>query len=191
MNPAGGNRRCEPSNTMQGEMAMELSIYPDKVLRARCTPVKEVDNACLRKAEQMLRFMYDVKGVGLAGPQVSWTKRIVALDATPERAGGCVLVNPRIISSQGESVEEEGCLSLPGIYAQVARAEKVVVAAYTLDGERVEMEAEGLESRVWQHEIDHLNGMLFVDRLLPSALMAIERELRELERSRSHGAGDA
>ena len=163
---------------------MDLIIYPNKILRTRCSSLKQIDDQCRAKARQMLELMYAAEGVGLAGPQVGWTARIVTLDATGERVGERIFVNPRIIAREGETVEPEGCLSLPGIYADVPRAAKVVVVGYTLVGERVELEAEGLEGRAWQHEIDHLNGILFVDLLPPAVLMKLRRELKQLARTR-------
>jgi len=162
---------------------MELVIYPQRVLRVKCSPLKEINDESFERASRMLALMYEMSGVGLAGPQVGWAERVVTLDVDGSRKGERIFVNPRIVSSEGEIEEEEGCLSLPGVWARVRRAEKVVVAAYTLRGERVEIEAEGLQSRAWQHEIDHLNGMLFIDRLPPTSLLQIKDKLKGLERS--------
>ena len=166
---------------------MDLKIYPATVLRTRCKPAREIDAEFLRRADEMLEFMYRKQGIGLAGPQVGWTTRIVTLDVTGERKGNRVLVNPRIMSREDEIIEQEGCLSLPGIWVDVPRAARVRVAGYTLQGERVEMEAQGLLSRAWQHELDHLNGMLIIDRLPPASVLAIMKELRELERAAATG----
>ena len=160
---------------------MELKKYPNLILRAKCRPVLEITNEDIVQAKEMLEFMYAVNGAGLAGPQVGWNRQILTLDVGGERQGERVFVNPRIISSEGEVEAEEGCLSLPGLWAPVKRAEKLVVVAYTLAGERVEQHAEGLLARAWQHEIDHLNGMLFIDRLAPTTLMTLRQKLRELE----------
>ncbi|MFO8007641.1 MAG: peptide deformylase [Candidatus Brocadiia bacterium] len=161
---------------------MELKIYPDGVLRKRCRPVEEIDDAFVSRAEDMLEFMYEADGVGLAGPQIGWTDRIVTLDVDLDRDGPRIYVNPRIIGREGHAEEEEGCLSLPGLRVQVPRSERVAVVAYTLEGERLEMEAEGLAARAWQHELDHINGVLIVDRLPPARLMSIRSHLKRLER---------
>ena len=160
---------------------MELKKYPQLILRAKCRPIVEITNEDIARANEMLEFMYAVNGAGLAGPQVGWKRQIVTLDVSGEKKGGLILVNPRIISSEGEVEAEEGCLSLPGLWAPVKRAEKLVVVAYTLAGERVEQHVEGLLARAWQHEVDHLNGMLFIDRLAPTTLMTLRQKLRELE----------
>ncbi len=160
---------------------MELRIYPDGVLRKRCRPVEEIDDALVARAEDMLEFMYAAEGVGLAAPQVGWTDRVVTLDVEMEREGPRIYVNPRIVGREGYVEQEEGCLSLPGLRVLVARSERVAVVAYTLEGERLEMEAEGLAARAWQHELDHINGVLIVDRLPPARLMSIRSHLKRLE----------
>lgn len=164
--------------------AMELKIYPDKVLRKRCKPLRDVGDAEAQRMRDMLEFMYEADGVGLAGPQVGWSARVIALDPEQDQSGPRIFINPRLLESEGNAVEPEGCLSLPGIQAPVSRSERVRVAAYTLSGDRIEEESEGLRARAWQHEIDHLNGVLFIDRLEPTALVQIRRRLKELEESR-------
>lgn len=166
---------------------MELKKYPQKILRARCSPILEITDEDVARAREMLDFMYEAKGVGLAGPQVGWSAQIVTLDVEGEGKGERTFVNPRIIHSEGEVEEEEGCLSVPGVRAVVRRPERVVVAAYTLRGERIELEAEGILARAWQHEADHLNGILFIDRLDPTVLMTIRHSLKELEREARQG----
>jgi len=160
---------------------LELRYYPDRVLKRTCRPLREVTNETVARAEEMLEFMYESEGCGLAGPQVGWTDRIVTIDADGEREGLRIFVNPLIIHREGESAIEEGCLSLPGIRALVPRAAKVRVVAYTLRGERVEMEAEGLAACAWQHEVDHLNGVLIIDRLPPTTLLTLREPLKRLE----------
>ncbi len=160
---------------------MGLKTYPDRILRVRCRPLKEVTDQDLAQAQRMLDLMYESDGIGLAGPQVGWDRRIVTLDIEREGKGERIFINPRILHSEGEVEEEEGCLSVPGIWAPVQRAAKITLAAYTIRGERVEQELEGLPARAWQHEMDHLNGILFLDRLEPTALMTFRQRLRELE----------
>ena len=160
---------------------MELKVYPDRVLRTKCLPLKEVTDADLAQARQMLELMYESDGIGLAAPQVGWDRRIVTLDVEREGKGERIFVNPLIRHTEDEVNEEEGCLSVPGIWAPVRRAAKIVLVAYTIHGERVEQELEGLLARVWQHELDHLNGVLFIDHLPPTTLMTFRQKLRELE----------
>ena len=162
---------------------MELRTYPDRVLRTRCEPVREITDDDLARMRQMLELMYQSEGVGLAGPQVGWPSQVVTLDVGWEKQGDRMFVNPRILSSEGEVLEEEGCLSVPGVRAPVRRAEKIVVVAYSIRGDRIEREADGLLARAWQHEVDHLNGILFVDRLDPTALFGLRRALKELEQN--------
>ncbi len=162
---------------------MRLRTYPDRILRAPCLPVQEVAEEDIARMEEMLELMYSLQGIGLAGPQVGWSSQVVTLDVEGERKGGRIFINPRIVSTEGEVEEEEGCLSIPGVRAPVRRAERVVVAAYTIHGERVEQRVEGLAARVWQHEIDHVRGILFIDRLDPVTLIGLRQGLKELEKA--------
>jgi len=160
---------------------MELKTYPDRILRARCHPFAEVTDEDFSRAREMLEFMYQADGVGLAGSQVGWSRRIVTLDVGHEGKGERIFINPVILHAEGEVEEEEGCLSLPGVRADVRRSARVTVAAYTILGKRVEQQVEGLLARAWEHELDHLNGILFIDRLEPTALMTLRHKLREFE----------
>jgi peptide deformylase len=160
---------------------LELKIYPDGVLKKRCKPLRRVDDEVLERAEQMLEFMYEAEGLGLAAPQVGWCDRIVTLDVDLQREDPRIFVNPLIVRREGEMAQEEGCLSLPGVRVKVPRASKVLVVAYTLAGERLEIEAEGVAASAWQHEMDHLNGLLIIDRLAPTTMMTIRDRLKELE----------
>ena len=138
---------------------MELKLYPDRILRRKCQPVREVDDEVLRRAEEMLQFMYESDGVGLAGPQIAWPRQILTLDVGGEHLDPRIFVNPRIVNREGYIEIEEGCLSLP---------------------ERGEAEAEGLAAVAWQHELDHLNGILFIDHLAPTQLITIRDELKRM-----------
>jgi peptide deformylase len=132
------------------------------VLRTPARPVKVVDETILRLLDDMAETMYDAPGVGLAAPQVGIAKQLIIADA----GDACLLqlINPRIVSADGECVDLEGCLSLPGVFGEVPRAAQVVVAALDRAGREVRLEAEGLLARILQHEIDHLQGILFTDR---------------------------
>ena len=116
---------------------------------------------------------------------MGWCDRIVTLDAEGTREGLRIFVNPLIVLREGQIEIEEGCLSLPGVRALVPRAEKVRVVVYTLGGERLEMEAEELAACAWQHELDHLNGVLIIDKVPPTGLIPLRARLKELEREAS------
>ncbi|MBI2560377.1 MAG: peptide deformylase [Planctomycetes bacterium] len=161
---------------------MEIVIYPAPVLRLKAKPVEEIDDTVSQRAEEMLELMYEAKGVGLAAPQIGWSKRLIVKDVAGEKIDDKVFINPVIIEEKGEVIEEEGCLSFPGVLGKVMRAEQVVVIAYNLKGERLEFEAVGLDARVWQHEIDHIDGRLFIDKMSPASRLAVSGRLKELER---------
>jgi peptide deformylase len=127
--------------------------------------------------------------VGLAGPQAGWNARIVTLDVEGEKKGRRIYVNPRIISAEGSESQEEGCLSLPEVWVPISRAERVVVKAYTIRGEQIQIEAEGLHARAWQHEIDHLNGTLIIDRVEGELPGEASSKLQELEEKHAAPAG--
>jgi len=152
-------------------MALQIRIYPDEVLKKKAERVTEFNDELKRFVNQMLETMYERKGVGLAANQVGVLKRVVVidLDSGKENQGKnpIILINPEIVKAEGEEVAEEGCLSLPGLYKKVKRALYVKVKAQNLEGEEFELEGEGLLARALQHEIDHLNGIVFIDRLSP------------------------
>lgn len=152
--------------------------YPDPVLRRKARMIEEIDDNVRARAELMLEVMYQAKGVGLAGPQVAWSARICALNCTGRDEG--VFINPVILKAAGEETEEEGCLSFPGIRSKISRAAYVEVQAYDLSGNELHLEADGLWARGWQHEIDHLDGVLLLDRMSPAARLLHRRQLKEL-----------
>jgi peptide deformylase len=160
---------------------VELRYYPDRILKRRCPALREVTDEVVARAHEMLDFMYEADGVGLAAPQVGWPVRLLTLDVEASRQGRRIYLNPRIARAEGEVEEDEGCLSLPGMRVAVPRAARIEIVAYTLKGEPVEMAADGLLARAWQHEMDHLNGLLIVDRLSPTRLMAVRDQLKRLE----------
>jgi peptide deformylase len=143
---------------------MPIRTFGDPVLRDPARPVEAFDAALRRLAEDMIETMHEAPGVGLAAPQVGRSLRLVVFDVQDE-AGARALANPVLRDEWGEQVEEEGCLSLPGLYYPVARAMKVWAEGFDLDGHPVTIEAEELLARVLQHEVDHLKGVLFIDRL--------------------------
>lgn len=148
-------------------MSLKIRIWPDPVLRKKSEEIKNINGTIAKLSNEMIETMYMAKGIGLAGNQVGLTKRIIVFDVDyPEgKKNPQVLINPVIIESIGEDTMEEGCLSLPGLRATVKRASKVLVKGIDLNGKEVEIEAEGLLARVLQHEIDHLEGKVFIDRL--------------------------
>ncbi|WP_142810425.1 peptide deformylase [Tepidiphilus olei] len=151
--------------------------YPDPRLKKRAEPVTEVDESIRRLAADMAETMYAAPGIGLAATQVDVHKRVIVIDVTEDRSGLTVLINPEILEKDGECVSEEGCLSVPGIYDKVTRAERVRVRALNLQGEQIEFEAEGLLAVCIQHEIDHLDGKVFVEYLSPLKQSRIKAKL--------------
>ncbi|WP_374245480.1 peptide deformylase [Zoogloea sp.] len=139
--------------------------YPDPRLHTRAAPVREVNDAIRKLIADMAETMYEAPGIGLAATQVDVHKRVVVIDVTEDKSGLLALINPEIIARSGEQVCEEGCLSVPGIYDKVSRAEKVTVRALDRQGQPFELEAEGLLAVCIQHELDHLDGKVFVEYL--------------------------
>lgn len=139
--------------------------YPDPRLHRKADPVEEIDNQIRQLVRDMAETMYAAPGVGLAAPQVDVHRRIVVIDVSEDKNGLMALINPVILETRGEQVCEEGCLSVPGIYDKVSRAEWVRVRALNPEGETFEFEAEGLLAVCVQHELDHLDGKVFVDYL--------------------------
>lgn len=167
---------------------LRLFTYPAPVLRKQAKTVKNVDGGLVKTTEEMFTVMYDNRGVGLAAPQVGLSKRVCVLDIREDGRPVYVMINPRITKREGEEIEiEEGCLSVPDVFADVKRAERVEVAYIDLDGEEQTLEAEGLLARAIQHEIDHLNGVLFIDRLKKTCRRQVEEQLRELSDAAREG----
>jgi peptide deformylase len=162
--------------------------YPDPRLRKKAAPVTVVDAAVRQLAEDMLQTMYAAKGVGLAATQVDVHKRVIVLDVSEERDRPLVLINPELLVLEGSGPGEEGCLSLPGIYDKLTRATHVRVRALNLEGESFEMDADGLLAVCIQHEMDHLEGKLFVDYLSELKRQLIRRRLEKERRQRSTGS---
>lgn len=142
---------------------LEIKVYGDPVLREKSIPVTEITQEISSLIKDMAETMYTSSGVGLAAPQVGVPKRIITVDGDEE--GLMVLINPEIIKSEGEVTVEEGCLSVPGVYSDIMRSSKVTVKALNENGDLVVLTKEGLIARALQHEIDHLNGVLFVDKI--------------------------
>lgn len=163
---------------------LPIRTYPDPVLREAAKPVTVIDAKLRQLAADMVETMEDANGVGIAAPQVGKSVRMVIVDFNPEEGDPKVLINPVITKRSGKKeLWQEGCLSFPGLHTRVKRNPAVVCEALNLDGEIVEYRAEGLPARAVQHELDHLDGMLFVDKAGPSDKQSIQPELEEMERS--------
>ncbi len=164
---------------------LQLRYYGDPVLRKKAEPVEEITAAELQLAEEMLITMYATgNGIGLAATQVGVLKRFLIVDVgedDDEAYEPVMLFNPEILSAEGEAVAEEGCLSIPDVTADVKRPEKVVVEGINVARERVRIEADGLLARALQHEIDHLNGVLFIDRLSGLKRQLLSSQLRQIQ----------
>ncbi len=148
---------------------MKILIYPHKILSAMAEPVREIDGKLQGFIDRMIARMYQAEGVGLAANQVGEPIQVVVMDTTPSEAGAnpVVLLNPVVTESKGTATHEEGCLSVPNYSAKVTRPARVEVKAYDRHGKEIRLEGEGLLSRCLQHEIDHLHGICFVERLSP------------------------
>ncbi len=157
---------------------LTMRRYGDPVLRRRAEDVREVTPELRRIADDMIDTMYDEAGIGLAAPQVGVSLRLMIVGDERGRDPRA-LVNPVIVERGGEITAEEGCLSLPGIFADVTRSEWVELQAQDLDGNAVAIRARGLQARVFQHEIDHLDGVLFIDHLDPVARDRIKRRIKK------------
>jgi peptide deformylase len=162
--------------------------YPDPRLRTKATPVAVFDEALRRLVDDLLETMYGAKGVGLAASQVDVHKRLLVLDVSETRDQPMVLINPQILSAEGRVPGEEGCLSLPGIYDKLERAARIRVRALDRDGKPFEIDAEGMLAVCIQHEMDHLDGKLFVDYLSELKRQLIRRRLQKERKQRSAGS---
>ena len=156
--------------------------FPDPRLRQIAAPVDTVDDEIRQVVDDMAETMYDAPGIGLAATQIDVHKRVIVIDISPERSSLLVLINPEITGGDGKQTLEEGCLSVPGIYEKVTRFEKITVRALDRDGKPFELEAEELLAVCIQHEIDHLDGKVFVDYLSPLKQQRIDKKLQKQQR---------
>lgn len=160
---------------------LHICTYPEKILSEKAEPITTIDEELVKLADHMAETMYNAPGIGLAATQVGVAKQLLVADIAPRRPESelIVLVNPEIVAAEGELVIEEGCLSVPDYQAEVKRHERVTVRGLDLKGKEVEIEAEGLLAVVLQHEIDHLNGILFIDRISKLKRDLFKRRLRK------------
>ena len=166
---------------MPQKLEFQLTLYPDPVLRKVAAPVEAFDEDLRETVAAMFERMYASSGVGLAAPQVGLGKRILVLDPSAEGKEPLALVNVKILERSGEiTAYDEGCLSFPEIYASVKRPDRCRIQAFSPDGTPLEREFEGFTSRVIQHEYDHLEGVLLVDRMSPADKLRNKAALQEL-----------
>jgi peptide deformylase len=168
-------------------MIRRILTYPDPELKKKSAPVTIINEKITELVRDMAETMYDAPGVGLAAPQIGVHQRVIVIDISPksEKPDLIVAINPEIIHSEGNSYEEEGCLSVPQYGASVKRHASVVVKALNLEGEEIIYRAEGLLAIAFQHEIDHLDGVLFVDHLSPLKKDIFKKKYRQIvEQSR-------
>lgn len=163
---------------------LEILRFPDPRLRNEAQPVTEVDDSIRKLVDEMFETMYQAPGIGLAATQVNVAQRVVVIDVSEEHDEPLCLINPEILEQSGEEQMEEGCLSVPGVYDTVTRAERVKVRALDRDGQPFELDTDGLLAVCIQHEIDHLNGKLFVDYLSGLKRQRIRKKLEKEARQK-------
>jgi peptide deformylase len=161
---------------------LQVLHFPDPRLRKKAQLIQQIDETVKTLAADMIETMYAENGIGLAATQVNVQQRLVVMDLSPDKNNPVVLVNPEILSSSGTEEMQEGCLSVPDVYETVERAEKVTFRYLTLENELIEQEADDLLAVCLQHEIDHLNGKLFIDYLSPLKRTRISKKLEKQDK---------
>ncbi|HAP74871.1 MAG TPA: peptide deformylase [Acidimicrobiaceae bacterium] len=160
-------------------MAYEIRTYGDPVLKTQAQPVTEINGKVARLVDDMFDTLYDSDtGIALAAPQIGVQKQIVVWDIDDQPMA---IINPQVVESDGEWVYSEGCLSIPELYVDIVRPNQVLVRGFTVDGDEVEIEADELMGRMFQHEIDHLNGVLMFDRMTPDQRKEAMAEYRRIQ----------
>jgi len=154
-----------------------IRVFGDPVLKQRATEIDNIDGALVRLADDMLETMYDAPGLGLAAPQVGVQKRLFVYDIDDEPRA---MVNPVITETRGEWTYLEGCLSVPNLHWEIVRPKEILITGYDLDGNEIEIEADELEARMFQHELDHLDGVLLLEHLDDEQRREAMKALREL-----------
>ncbi len=162
---------------------LNILHFPDDRLRIKAKPVTEVTDRHRTLIDDMLETMYDAPGIGLAATQVNVHEQILVIDISEEKNQPIVLINPEILEKEGDQTFDEGCLSVPGIYETVHRAEKIHVRALDRNGEQIDMQVDGLLAVCIQHEMDHLQGKLFVDYLSQLKKQRIRKKLEKAQRN--------
>ena len=162
---------------------LEILEIPDTRLRKIAKPVEAFDDELERLAGDMTETMYSAQGIGLAATQVNIHQRLLVLDVSEGQDQPRVYINPKILASEGSETCEEGCLSVPGTYAEVTRAESIHISAQNVDGSFFEEELDGMHAICLQHEIDHLNGKLFIDYLSPLKRRMVTKKLEKQKKA--------
>lgn len=177
---------ARPSCSVQSIDPKRLGIvfYPDPVLLRRAQPVEAVTDQVRAVALRMIELMHEARGVGLAAPQVGLSWRLFVANPTGQSGNDRVMINPVLHNPSRETIgHEEGCLSVPGVTGQITRSSTITVEAIDLAGQHYRLTSDELPACVWQHEMDHLNGVLIMDRMAPIDRMANRRTLQDLERN--------
>lgn len=163
---------------------LNILHFPDPRLRLKAKPIEKVTDEIRQLANDMLETMYDAPGIGLAATQVNEQKRLIVIDVSEDKTSPLFLINPELIETEGEREFEEGCLSVPEAYETVIRADTIRVRALNLQGETFEMDADGILATCIQHEIDHLEGKLFVDYLSNLKRQRIKKRLEKHQKQK-------
>lgn len=163
---------------------LNILHFPDSRLRLKALPVETVTDEIRQLAHNMLETMYDAPGIGLAATQVNEQKRLIVIDVSEDKTSPLFLINPELVETEGEREFEEGCLSVPEAYETVTRADTIRVRALNLQGETFEMDADGILATCIQHEIDHLEGKLFVDYLSNLKRQRIKKRLEKHQKQK-------
>ena len=174
-------------------MVREILIWPHSILKKKASAVAKVDDATRTLVKDMFETMYDADGVGLAAPQVGVLKRIIVLDTTPRQpeSNPIAMINPEIVGTEGETTYNEGCLSIPGESEEVDRAAQVTVKYLDPDGKPQTLTAEGLLAIAIQHEVDHLDGVVFVDHVSALKREVIRKRMKKLQAEREDARPEA
>jgi peptide deformylase len=167
---------------------LEIKKYPEKVLKERAAPIENIDAGLEQLMDDMIETMHYARGIGLAANQVGISKKLCVLDLglREDKVPLIILLNPVITEKEGLVDAEEGCLSIPGYLTSIKRSEKVLVKGVNREGKDIEIEAEGLLARALQHEIDHLEGLLFIDRMSPIRREFFKRRYKKLLKEKSN-----
>ncbi len=161
---------------------LEILCFPDPRLRKKATLIETIDANIKTLAEDLRETMYDQGGIGLAATQINIQKRIIVIDVSEDRNNSMIMINPEILASDGVELMQEGCLSVPGYYDDIERAERIKYSYLNLDGKLIEEEAGDLLSICIQHEIDHLDGKLFIDYLSPLKRQRLMKKIEKQEK---------
>ncbi len=163
-------------------MKLDIVLWPDPVLLDGTQPITEVDDELRHIVAEMRRVLFEERGVGLAAPQVGIPRRLMLVCPSGDPGDEVVVLNPEILAVEGEEIGEEGCLSFPGIYGRVPRAVRLKVRYQDLDLRQRELELSGWVARIFQHELDHLNGEVFIDKMTPESREKVEDQIEDLRR---------